>query len=263
MDLQLTGKVAVVTGADSGMGLATARVLAEHGATVVLNDLDQTALDARAKEIDGQTIALAADLNEPSEVERLAATTREKVGPAHILAHFAGTSGASGDFLTLTDDDWLKTITIDLMAAVRVARAFIPHMLEHHWGRVLFVASENAVQPYPDETPYSACKAAVLNLSKGLSKAYATRGILVNTISPAFVETPMTDAMMQKLSKEKGISFDEAVEWFLKHKRPTIEVNRRGQVDEIAPIAAFLCSPLSSYVNGANWRIDGGSVESI
>lgn len=263
MDLQLQDKIAVVTGADSGMGLATARVLAEHGAKVILSDLDQAVLDQTAGEMKGTVIPLAADLRSTAAVEALSETIKQRVGPVHILAHFAGTSGESGDFLTLTDEDWLKTLEIDLMAAVRVARAFIPHMLEHGWGRVLFVTSENAVQPYPEETPYNASKAAVLNLSKGLSKAYATKGILVNSLAPAFVETPMTDEMMHKQAKELGVSFDEAVEWFLENKRPHIEVKRRGQVEEVAPIAAFLCSPLSSYVNGANWRVDGGSVASL
>jgi NAD(P)-dependent dehydrogenase (short-subunit alcohol dehydrogenase family) len=253
----------VVTGGDSGIGLATARILAAHGARVVLSDIDPHVLHQRAAALPGEVLPLAADLRSTAAVQDLADRVKQQVGPAHILAHFAGTSGASGDFLELSDKDWLETLDIDLMAAVRVARAFIPHMLEHGWGRVLFTTSENAVQPYPEEAPYNAAKAAVLNLAKSLSKAYAPRGVLVNSIAPAFIETPMTDAMMQQKSQELGKSFEETVDWFLEHKRPNIEVKRRGQPEEVAVVAALLCSPLASFVNGANWRVDGGSVASI
>ncbi|MCA9912972.1 MAG: SDR family oxidoreductase [Anaerolineae bacterium] len=263
MDLQVQDKIILVTGGDSGMGFETAKVLANEGATIVLSDIDQQKLDASAQKLNGNVHTIAADLRKSGAAQELADLVQGRIGAVHSVAHFAGTSGASGDFLELSDEDWKETLEIDLMGAVRVARAFIPHMLENEWGRMLFVASENALQPYPQETPYNASKAAVTNLSKGLSKAYAEKGVLVNTISPAFVETPMTDKMMQKKSEELGVSVGEAVDWFLENKRPHIEVNRRGQPEEIAVIAALLCSPLSSYVNGANWRIDGGSVASI
>lgn len=263
MDLQVKDKTILITGADSGMGFATAQILADEGATLILTDIEQGKLDARAGQLNAQVHEIAADLRKAGAAQELADLVRERIGTVDAVAHFAGTSGAAGNFLELSDEDWKETLEIDLIGAVRIARAFLPHMIENGWGRLLFVASENALQPYPEETPYNAAKAAIANLSKGLSKAYAEKGVLVNTISPAFVETPMTDEMMRQKAKELNTNIAGAVNWFLENKRPNIEVDRRGQPEEVAVIAALLCSPLSSYVNGANWRIDGGSVASI
>ena len=105
-------------------------------------------------------------------------------------------------------------------------------------------------------------KAGVLNLAKNLSKAYSKDGVLVNTVSPAYVESPMTNAMMVKRSDEMGVSFEQAVESFLEEERPHIELGRRGRVEEVAAVIAFLCSQQSSYVLGSNYRVDGGIVGS-
>ncbi|MGB3758364.1 MAG: SDR family oxidoreductase, partial [Rivularia sp. (in: cyanobacteria)] len=172
-------------------------------------------------------------------------------------------TGATGDFLEITDEEWHNTIEVDLMSAVRVCRAFIPSMRESGWGRVVLISSEDALQPYIDELPYCAAKAGVLNLAKGLSKAYGKDGVLINSVSPAFIATPMTDAMMKKQAEEKGISFEEAISQFLKKDRPHLELNRRGKAQEVAAVIAFLCSQQASFVLGANYRVDGGSVASI
>ena len=125
----------------------------------------------------------------------------------------------------------------------------------------MLIGSENALQPYQEESPYNACKAAIINLSKCLSRAYGPDGVLINTVSPAYIKTPMTDAMMEELAKERGTTEDEAVNWFLKNKRPFIAVERRGRPEEVASVIAFLCSELSSYINGSNYRVDAGAVE--
>ncbi len=127
---------------------------------------------------------------------------------------------------------------------------------------MVMVASENAFQPYAEESPYNACKAAVINLSKCLSRAYSRENIHFNCISPAFIQTPMTDAMMESLAKEGGTDVQEAVQWFVKHKRPHIGMQRRGKPEEVAAVIAFLCSGLASYINGSNYRIDAEAVES-
>jgi NAD(P)-dependent dehydrogenase (short-subunit alcohol dehydrogenase family) len=103
----------------------------------------------------------------------------------------------------------------------------------------------------------------VLALMKGMSRTYAKEGLTVNAVSPAFIHTPMTDAMMEKASKEQGISFDDAIEQMLEQKRPFMAIKRRGEPDEVAAVIAFLCSAGASFVNGANYRVDAGSVGSI
>ncbi|MDG6746336.1 SDR family NAD(P)-dependent oxidoreductase, partial [Staphylococcus aureus] len=115
------------------------------------------------------------------------------------------------DFLEIDDAGWQETLDIDLMGAVRMCREAIPAMRAQGWGRIVLFASEDAVQPYIDELPYCAAKAGILSLAKGLSKAYGCDNVLVNTVSPAFIATPMTDKMMEKRAEEKGTSFDEAI----------------------------------------------------
>ena len=146
------------------------------------------------------------------------------------------------------------------MGPVRVLREFLDDLRTGGWGRVVLLASEDGVQPYDDEIPYCAAKAGVLALAKGLSRTYAREELLVNAVSPAFIHTPMTDAMMNKRSKELGVSFDEAIESFLDQERPYMELKRRGEPEEVAAVIAFLCSDKASFVNGSNYRVDSGSV---
>ncbi|MCR0983019.1 SDR family NAD(P)-dependent oxidoreductase [Roseomonas populi] len=263
MDLGIKGRVAVVTGGDSGIGLETARLLLAEGAKVVLSDKESAPLEKAAAGLGGAVKAVAADLTKPAEVEALALAAREAFGPVGILVNAAGITGPTGSFHTLIDDDWQTALDVDFLSAVRICRALIPGMVEQGWGRVVLIGSEDAVQPYPDELPYCAAKAAVLNLTKGLSKTYARQGVLVNSVSPAYIETPMTDAMMEKRAKERGTSFEEAVQSFLKEERPTLELRRRGRVEEVASVIALLCSERASFVNGANYRVDGGSVATM
>ena len=264
MNLAFNGRLGVVTGADSGIGLRTAVTLAAEGARVLIIDLKQDKLDEAVEkvkqEVEGaEAYSVAADLTDLADVAKLLRAADDHGGAA-VLAHLAGTRGAAGDFLELSDEGWLETLNVDLMSAVRVCRAFIPGMLERGYGRIVLTASENAVQPYVEETPYNAAKAGVINLTKGLSKAYGPDGVHVNVVSPAYVKTPMTDAMMEQRAEERGVSVAEAVESFLEEERPGITVDRRGKPQEVANVIAFLCSDLASYVDGSNYRVDGGAV---
>ncbi len=265
MDYGLQGRTAVVTGADSGMGLAVARMLLDEGARVVISDKAEGTITAAAQEIAarGEVHAVAADLTQHASVERLRDAALERLGQVDILVNAAGITGPTGPFHEIDDEAWLGALQIDLIGAVRVVRAFVPHMMERGYGRIVLFGSEDAEQPYPDELPYCAAKAAILNLSKGLSKAYAKHGILVNAVSPAFVATPMTDAMMEKRAKQKGSSVEDAVESFLQEERPTLKLQRRGEAEEVAAAVLFLCSRQASFITGANLRIDGGSVAAV
>ncbi len=265
MDFGIQGKVAVITGGDSGMGKATAKLLAAEGVKIALIDKTTDKVKSTAKEIGkiSEVLSVTADLTKVDEVEAAKQQIIDRFGTVHILVNCAGITGATKEFLELTDEDWLETIDVDFMGAVRVCRAFIPVMQQEGWGRIVLIGSEDAVQPYTDEMPYCAAKAGILNLTKNLSKAYAKDGILINSVSPAYIATPMTDAMMEKRAQEKGISFERAIETFLDEKRPHLELHRRGKAQEVAAVIAFLCSQHSSFVVGANYRVDGGSVATV
>lgn len=265
MELGIKGKVALITGGDSGMGRATAKLLADEGVKIALLDKTTEQLQATVEEVEtvGEAFAVKADLRNLSEVEAARDQIVDHYGTVDILVNCAGITGATGDFMEISDDDWHKALEVDLMAAVRTCRTFIPLMQQSGWGRVVLVTSEDAIQPYTDEMPYCAAKAGLLNFTKNLSKAYAKDGVLVNSVSPAFIATPMTDAMMNQRAEKLGVSFDEAIATFLKEKRPHLELQRRGKAQEVAAVITFLCSQQSSFVVGANYRVDGGSVASI
>ncbi|RMI04754.1 SDR family NAD(P)-dependent oxidoreductase [Cellulomonas triticagri] len=266
MDLGITDRIALVTGGDSGIGLATARELLAEGARVVLTDQKAEGLEAAVAELGAgpdRLLPVLADLTVPAEVDALVAQARDAFGDPEILVHAAGVTGAQGLFHEIDDEGWASTIEIDLLATVRVVRAVLGPMRAAGRGRIVLLASEDGVQPYVDELPYCAAKAGVLSLAKGLSKSYGPEGVLVNAVSPAFVATPMTDAMMDKRADERGTDRDEAIRSFLDEERPLMALKRRGEPDEVAAVIAFLVSERASFVNGSNYRVDAGSVATI
>ncbi|PRY93746.1 NAD(P)-dependent dehydrogenase (short-subunit alcohol dehydrogenase family) [Hasllibacter halocynthiae] len=263
MDLGIEGRVALITGGAGGIGTATARLLLDEGCAVVLTDIDQGKLDAATNELGDGAVGVAADLTDAADVRKVASFVGHR-GGAGILVSAAGVTGAKGHPLTeMTDEDYEDAWQIDFMSAVRVMREVVPPMAEKGWGRVVVVTSENAVQPYWEEAVYNVAKAALLNLTKGLSRRYAHEGVLVNSVAPAFIETPMTDGMMKKKADQEGVTKDEAIQEFLKEDRPYLEFDRRGKPEEVAAAIAFLCSERASFVNGSNYRVDGGSVGAI
>ena len=264
MELGIADHIAVVTGADSGIGFAVAKLLCAEGARVVLTDQHENSLARAASSLDSPNVwHHAADVTKPGDVQALADAVTAHFGAPHIVVHCAGITGPAGPFHTLSDDDWRLAHDVIFMGAVRIVRAFVPAMVERGWGRIVLTGSEDALQPYADELPYCVAKAGILNLAKGLSKTYARNGVLINAVSPAFIATPMTDAMMKKRAKERQTSFDAAVESFLDEERPTLELHRRGRPEEVAATMVYLCSQQASFINGANVRVDGGSVASV
>ncbi|MBY4214741.1 SDR family oxidoreductase [Rhodococcus fascians] len=266
MDLGISGRAALVTGGDSGIGWHTAKMLLDEGVRVVISDKDQSSLDEAAAKLgaaEGQLFAFAADVTDTEAVENLAVRTQQAVGDIDILVQSSGVTGAQGLFHEIDEEGWRSTLDIDLMGPVRLLRAFLPALRRGGWGRIVVLTSEDAVQPYDDELPYCSAKAGVLALAKGLSRSYASEGLLVNAVSPAFIHTPMTDAMMDKRAEEKGTDRDGAIESFLDEERPYMELGRRGEPEEVASVITFLCSDRASFVNGSNYRVDAGSVATI
>ena len=258
MDLKISGKSALITGGSGGFGAETAKVLLEEGVNITLTDVDEDELTKVAKDLGVKS--QVGDLSSKDGVDALIAAVGTDFD---IWVHAAGVTGAKGDPLKMSEEDWDHALNIDFLSGVRMARHLCPAMIDRGWGRVVFVSSENVAQPYPDETVYNSSKSALLSFAKSVAMQHSASGLLVNSIAPAFVESPMTDGMMEKRAEEMGCSFEEAIESFLEEERPYLVLGRRGKVEEVAPIIAMLCSDLASYVTGSSWRVDGGAVGSI
>ncbi|GHC19134.1 ketoacyl reductase [Kushneria pakistanensis] len=263
MDLGITNRVAIITGAKGGLGLAAARELANEGVKLVLSDMDIEQLEKDAAQLDGEVICHRADMTRQDDIDELARVAIERFGTIDIVVHTAGITGAKGHPLEMKDEDFDDTWQINFMSAVRMARATFPTMRDKGWGRFVCITSENAVQPYWDEAVYNVSKAALATFVKNLAYGEAENGILCNTVSPAFIESPMTNGMMEKRAGEHQCSFDDAVSSFLSECRPGITLKRRGQPEEVAAVIALAVSERGSFISGSNIRVDGGAVMSV
>jgi NAD(P)-dependent dehydrogenase (short-subunit alcohol dehydrogenase family) len=266
MDLGLKEKVVIVTGASKGIGRAIALAFGAERCHVVACARGQQELERLAEEIraqGGSALAIAANVTNILDVERLVNETVAGFGTIHILVNNTGGIGSGGAFAELSDEEWLQVFDVNLFSAVKVTRAVLPYMQKQKWGRIINISSESGIQPDPTMPHYNASKAALINLSKSLSKAYARDGILVNTVSPAFVKTPLVEEMLALQAQARGIKAEEMERIFLRENRPHIELGRAGMPEEIAPAVVFLASVQASFINGENLRVDGGSVASI
>jgi len=266
MDTGVKDKIVVATGASEGIGKAIAKAFLHEGATVVIcshsPDKLETARDELAQS-GGQVLAVTADLSTAEGANTLKQRTLEAFGTVHVLINNVGVPGTFAPFMDLSDEDWQRVFEVNVMSAVRVSRVFIPSMQEQQWGRIIHMASESGVQPDAVAPQYGMTKAALINLTKSMSKAFASDNILVNAISPAFVMTSMLRGMIEGQAKRLGVGFEEAVSNLLRNYRPHIELKRPGRAEEVAAAAVFLASERASFVTGINLRVDGGSVASL
>lgn len=266
MELGLEGKVALVTGASKGIGKAIGGALAAEGCRVILCARGKEELEEAAEEIHaagGVAYTVTADMSDASEVEKLAQEVTSRFGGVDVLVNNAGGIGSPSPFEELSDEDWTYVLDLNLLSAVRLTRAVLPYMQKQGWGRIINIASESGIQPDPFMPHYNASKAALINLTKSLSKAYAGDGILVNAVSPATIRTPLVEGMFEELAEERGISKEEAEAAFMRENRPNIVLERPGEAEETAAVVVFLASEAASFVTGSNYRVDGGSVASI
>jgi 3-oxoacyl-[acyl-carrier protein] reductase len=250
MDLGIEGRSAVVTGASSGIGLATARALAAEGARVLMVARDEQKLREAAATLDGDVRTLAADVTDPR--------TPEHVGAVDILVNNAGTSAAR-PLDELTDDEWQEQWELHVMASLRLMRAVAPAMAERGWGRIVNVGSSAGKRPSLTNAAYAVTKAAQHMLSRVFADTYAKQGVLVNTVSPGPVESPLwmgEGGLADQAAASQGVTREEALE----AARSKLPIGRFATEDEIASVIVFLCSQRASDVVGANWSVDGGTV---
>ena len=243
--IDLNGKVGVVTGAARGIGLAIAKRLLASGAQVSLWDLDPAALDAAARSLDAtdrvQTITV--DVTQETQVNVAADSARTRFGGVDLLVNNAGIAGVSKTLWECTAAEWRAVMELDLFAVFLCCRAIVPQMLARNSGRIVNVASIAGKEGNPNASHYSAAKAGVIGLTKSLGKELASTGIRVNCITPAVIETDI----LKQVSKEH-----------IHYMLSKIPLGRPGTVGEVAALVAWLCSEECAFTTGAVFDISGG-----
>jgi NAD(P)-dependent dehydrogenase (short-subunit alcohol dehydrogenase family) len=261
MDLGLNGKIAVVTGASKGIGLAITRALTEEGVHVVAGARDASE-ELTVLATAGRVHQVKVDLSNPSGPSELIAVAAD-LGRIDILVNNVGavTPRLTG-FLDVTDEQWLASITLNLMAAVRTTRAALPMMLAAGHGTIVTTSSVNAFLPDPDVIDYSAAKAALTNFCKSLSKEVGPRGIRVNTVSPGPVATDLwlgDNGVAATVARASGGDPNEVA----KQAAAGAVTGRFTQPHEIADLVLLLASDRAGNVTGADFVIDGGLITTL
>jgi 3-oxoacyl-[acyl-carrier protein] reductase len=252
--------VCLITGSTGGIGLATARLLAAEGARVVVTGRDAERVEAARSET-GAVLGLVADFSRPDAPESVLATAAGDVGPVTALINNVGLAHQA-DFLEVSDREWDEFWQLNVMSYVRSIRAVVPGMRERGGGVIVNVSSTAAKRPSTAMPHYSVTKAAVLSLSRLVADLYAKDGIRCNAVTPGPTATEawlgeggLADQQAERSGKDR-----DAVLESVGAGRP---LGRLAEPDEIAAVIAFLCSDRASYVTGAAWSADGGTVPII
>ncbi len=249
----IAGRVAIITGAGSGMGRATAYVFADEGARVAICDRNQETIEETADAIRAahgdDVLATTCDVADPTQLASLVAATVERFGGIDIIVNNAGVAGPSPLDAHLLDDDqfdqaWHTTFDVNVGAYARLVRAALPHLRESDAARIVNIASTEAIVVTPGLAAYSASKAAVTGLTRSMAVELGREGMTANCICPGPIETGMTADIPEEAKAT--------------YARRRVPLRRYGQPEEVAQITLSLCLPAASYLNGATIPVDGG-----
>lgn len=260
MRLGLDDRVCLVTGSTGGIGLETARLLAEEGARVVVTGRSEERVEQARAEL-GAALGIACDLSDPEAPAQVVARVKEELGPVAVLVNNVGVA-YQRSFEDLTEENWAEMWQLNVMSYVRAIRAVVPGMRELGGGAIVNVSSTAGKRPSTGMPDYSVAKAAVLSLSRLVADLYAGEGIRCNAVAPGPTASPAWLApggLADQASERTGKSREEVLDGVGKG-RP---LGRLAEPEEIATVIAFLCSDRASYVTGAAWSVDGGSVPII
>jgi 3-oxoacyl-[acyl-carrier protein] reductase len=263
MDLNLQGKVAVVTGGSDGIGFAIASALAAEGAHSLICARDRKHLDEAARTIERsrkvRCVGVAADLSTADSAAGIAEAAEREFGGVDFLINNAGT-GTNETIMDSDDAKWLQFWNLHVMAAVRLARALVPMMRARGGGVILNNASICATQPLGYEPIYNVTKAALVMLSKCMANEFIADNIRVNTVNPGLIKTRDWVKTATQLGAKEGISADEYLERIARENAP---IGRFATPEELAQFFVFLCSPRASYSVGSSYFVDGGWLKTI
>lgn len=263
MQIELSGKQALVTGSTAGIGLAIALGLARAGAQVTIVGREQHKVDHALKYIAqnsgrDDSKGIVADAGTPEGCNTLVS----EIADTDILINNLGIYGAV-PFYDIDDDAWEQMWQINVMSGVRLARHYAKGMQARGWGRIQFISSESALNIPAEMVHYGVSKAALQGLSRGLAKVLAGSGVTVNTILPGPTRTEGAQAMMAEMAAERGVTPEQMEGLFLQENRPSTLLQRFATPEEVANLCVYVASPQASATTGSALRVEGGIVESI
>ncbi|MFC2033922.1 3-oxoacyl-[acyl-carrier-protein] reductase [Chloroflexota bacterium] len=245
--MNLSDRVAIVTGSGRGIGQAIALKLSNVGATVVINDIDEDVANNVAEEIKAlkrESMAVPSDVSSPAGVEKLVQSTIDKYGKIDILVNNAGIV-KDHILIRMSDEDWDDVLSIDLKSVFLCTRAVLRHMTKQRWGRIISIASIVGIVGNAGQANYASAKAGIIGFTRSVAKEVASRSVTVNALAPGFIDTRMTQQLAEKYVQE------------LKERIP---LGFFGTPQDVAEAAAFLASEEARYITGQLLNIDGGMV---
>jgi len=263
MDLKLKGKRVFISGSTSGIGFATAKLFAREGASIILNGRTEAsvsnAVDAVKTEIFGANVSgIVADFAQKTSVDSLL----NQLNSIDILINNVGVF-ASQSFYDTPDEDWFRMLEINVMSGVRLSRALFPEMLRKKWGRVIFISSECAQLVPPDLLAYSATKASLHAVSRGLAQMAKGTEVTVNTVMPGSTLSEGAERFLEEAATKQHTSKEAVTTDFFKNVRTPSLLQRFLTVEEIASTIVYLCSEQAVGINGSTVKIDGGSTGGV
>ena len=263
MNIDLSGKTALVTGSTAGIGHAIARGLAASGATVVVNGRAQgkvdSAIAAITKAVPGAKVrGVAADVSTAAGCKALAAALPD----VDILINNAGIFEPK-DFFDIPDEDWSRFYEVNVMSGVRLSRGYMQGMLKRNWGRIVFISSESGLNIPKEMIHYGMTKTAQLAVARGLAELTRGTAVTVNSVLPGPTMSEGVETFVKDLAKQNGQSVEEAASNFVKQHRPSSLVQRFASVEEIANMVVYVSSKEASVTNGAALRAEGGIIQTI
>lgn len=263
MKIELTGKTAIVTGSTKGIGLATAKGLAEAGATVVINGRRQADVDNAMEAVNASIPSanvkgFAGDLGSAEGCHGLV----EAHPDCDILVNNVGIFGPQ-DFFETPDEVWSQYFDVNIMSGVRLSRAYLPGMEARGWGRVVFLSSESGFNIPADMIHYGMTKTADTAIARGLAKRMSGTGVTVNSVLPGPTLSDGVAAMLSGQAEKTGKSLEEVGREFVRAQRPSSIIQRLATVEEVANMIVYTCSEQASATSGASLRVEGGVVDSL